>query len=593
MHTWAPLPIAMLLVAAGCTGGPDAEVAETDTDDANGTATSAGTSTSSSASASTGTEHPSDADSGDSSSSSDSSDSSTSRGESEAESRGESSDSSSGDPREEGATADGSTGADVSCGTLTEVTQIELTPPEQQELDPFDWIDVAASSAAENGDWSGSCTASASRQILALTAPRSGWYTFSPVGGIRTLAVIDCGEQELGCVGEADSTAMISVELTEGQTVAVVAELEAENGRFSVFQGDLHCARAEFDAVPATFEEFITPAVDEFDLSCADGPEVATLFTAPVAGTYVVDAESGLPFVLRGVCRGEEAVCAESRRPIEVTLDAGETVTVGATVARFPDRHALHITRIEGECIDQEIESSSLPAMITGTTAGAGNTGYSRCGGASAEDRTYRFTAEVSGTYFFNTSGSEIETVLTLRDDTCTGEVLDCENASTPEGLTVELAAGESVAVTVDGQSVDDVGAYRLNVESVACAPMPLEAPARVEGSTAGEPNRFRPSCESATMGAENVYAFTAPMDATYMFTLAGAGDYVTLALYEGPSCDGAELECERRTWLDDSGAEVSLSVSLTSGEVVLVVVEGLEYGVQDYTLDVGVLPAP
>lgn len=583
-HSWVPLSFGVLLISAGCSRGSDDDTMDTGADTDMGSSTGETTTTdasstsrsgSTSAGETTTAEQPSDATSG--------------SGESTNDTDGESSTSS---EAQESSTSEGSTGVEVSCGDLSNAMAIELTRPEDlSPYHPYDQFEVSAQEGTEPAmDWSGTCSGAGPKQVLALTAPRSGWYTFSMLGGIASLAVLDCTTEQLGCALDFSATSMVTVELQEGQSVAIVLELSHENGYFSVFEGDLRCARAEYDAVPATFAEGITPAMDEFQIDCADGPDVATVFTAPVAGTYLVDAEFGAPFVLRGACGGEVAVCADRSTTIEVTLDEGETVTVGTTVNRFPDRHAFDITLREGECVDQEVESA-LPTTIHATTSGAGNTSYSRCGGGAAEDRTYRFTASETGTYFFNTFGSEIDTVLTLRADSCTGEIVDCENASGQQGLTVALAAGESVAVTVDGETIADVGEFQLNIEAVSCDPIPLEAPARVKGSTVGGPNRVRPSCENPSMAAENVYAFTAPIDATYAFTATGE-EYVTLALFEGQSCDGAELACQRRRYFDPSGAEASLSIPLSAGDQILVVIEGLDPGAQDYTLNVGILAA-
>lgn len=583
-RSWVPLSFGVLLISAGCTRGSEDDTSDTDagTDSDAGrstgeTTTTGVSSTSTSADETTTTIARTSDDTSGSSESTDDLDgeSSTSR------------------DAQESSTSEGSTGVAASCGDLSNATAIALTRPEDRSpYDPYDRFEISAQEGGEPAeDWSGTCSGTGPKQVLALTAPRSGWYTFSLLGGISSLAVLDCTQEELGCALELSTTSMVTVELQEGQTVAIVIELSDATGHFSVFEGDLRCARAEYDAVPATFEEGITPAMDEFQVDCADGPDVATVFTAPVAGTYLVDAEFGAPFVLRGACGGEVAVCADRSTTIEVTLEEGETVTVGTTVMRFPDRHAFDITLREGECLDQEVESA-LPTTIHATTSGAGNTSYSRCGGGAAEDRTYGFTAPETGTYFFNTFGSEIDTVLTLRADSCTGEVVDCERASGQQGLTVALAAGESVAVTVDGETIADVGDFQLNIEAVSCDPVLLDAPARVEGSTVGRPNRFRPSCENPSMAAENVYAFTAPIDATYAFTASGE-EYVTLALFEGQNCDGAELACQRRRYFDPSGAEASLSIPLSAGDQILVVVEGLEPGAQDYTLNVGILAAP
>jgi hypothetical protein len=109
---------------------------------------------------------------------------------------------------------------------------------------------------------------------------------------------------------------------------------------------------------------------------------------------------------------------------------------------------------------------STLPTLVSGTTADASSALSGSCGGDGPE-ATFLFTAPVDGTYLFDTSGSDFDTVLYLRAASCTGEELACNDDS--EGVTsqvtVDLMAGESIVVVVD--SLDTGGDFTLSIALV------------------------------------------------------------------------------------------------------------------------------
>ena len=113
-----------------------------------------------------------------------------------------------------------------------------------------------------------------------------------------------------------------------------------------------------------------------------------------------------------------------------------------------------------------------LPNRMAGDTL-TGSDGYDRSscgigGGAGVEDAAFLFTAPHAGTYRFTTEGSDIDTILGVRDGTCAARELFC-NDDAIEGekwsaLTMTLDECETVTLVVDGADGAAVGPFVLEV---------------------------------------------------------------------------------------------------------------------------------
>ena len=135
-----------------------------------------------------------------------------------------------------------------------------------------------------------------------------------------------------------------------------------------------------------------------------------------------------------------------------------------------PDLAAHCPSRDEIECaIDV---GGVLPLLEQGTTAGAED-GYSRSrcgvgGGVTVEDAAYRWTAPFDGTFRFSTEGSSFDTILSVRQGSCAGrEILcndDVEEGATHSALTLSLRECETVTVVIDGADATAVGAFTLRI---------------------------------------------------------------------------------------------------------------------------------
>jgi cysteine-rich repeat protein len=119
---------------------------------------------------------------------------------------------------------------------------------------------------------------------------------------------------------------------------------------------------------------------------------------------------------------------------------------------------------------------SVLGLVASGTTVGAVDDWQvppsAGCGvfPHGSEDTSLFFTAEESATYVFSTTGSAFDTVLMILPG-CTSTVLAChddvsENDKTSR-IEIDLDAGETVLVVIDGWNANSAGAYALYVETV------------------------------------------------------------------------------------------------------------------------------
>lgn len=135
-----------------------------------------------------------------------------------------------------------------------------------------------------------------------------------------------------------------------------------------------------------------------------------------------------------------------------------------------PDPAAHCPARDEVECALDV--GGALPATLEGTTIGAED-GYSgsRCGlggGVAVEDAAFRWTAPFAGHFRFSTEGSSIDTILSVRQGSCAGREITCnddvEEGATHSALTLELSDCETVTLVVDGADATAVGDFALRI---------------------------------------------------------------------------------------------------------------------------------
>lgn len=153
-----------------------------------------------------------------------------------------------------------------------------------------------------------------------------------------------------------------------------------------------------------------------------------------------------------------------------VTPSRTGTPTITPTVTQTPT---------PPQCPQTDL-GNTVPLTVSGSTTGAQNHQSGSCGGASAAEKTFRYTAPLAGTYSIDTFGSSIDTILYVRNVTCAGAELACNDDATPDGssqVSVTLTAGQAVVIVVDGYGTLG-GNFQLNItRPTGGTPTPTAAP--------------------------------------------------------------------------------------------------------------------
>ncbi len=232
-----------------------------------------------------------------------------------------------------------------------------------------------------------------------------------------------------------------------------------------------------------------------------EGADALYGFTAPSAGEYTFSGRDSsirtVVSVLEG-CGGEELVC--SKNSVTTRLEEGQAVivVVSGFEAEVGDFNlnidvAAPMDDAESEsggsqnseagsvpdefgCADEVLDAMTLPVMVTGDNSGLGDdrTPEDHCfefgvPEISGDDALYRFTAPAPGDYVIDTSGSLIDTVLSVWDG-CEGASLGCNDDAGPEVLSsrlpVHLAMGQTVLIAVDGYD-GETGPFQLAIHAL------------------------------------------------------------------------------------------------------------------------------
>ncbi|MEP7123448.1 MAG: PKD domain-containing protein [Byssovorax sp.] len=107
--------------------------------------------------------------------------------------------------------------------------------------------------------------------------------------------------------------------------------------------------------------------------------------------------------------------------------------------------------------------------------------------------------------------------------------------------------------------------------------------PQSVTGSTVGQPAAHTAPCVPANSNApESIFEFTAPSDGTFTFSTVGSTFDTILYIQDG-TCGGAPLACND----DFTALQSQVQVTLTSGQTVVVIVDGYGSASGAFTLSV------
>lgn len=502
-----------------------------------------------------------------------------------------------------------SSSEESSSGAIVEESSESGTPAPEcpvADLDPDSTDPVFGNTLGRDDDFTGSCGGDGSPDVgYTFTAPADGTYTFdtsnSQLDTVLYLLDGTCSGTELACNDDGDgSRSVITIDLLAGQTVTAIVDGNAPTGdpfSLRVRAGTFVCPAG--DAGSASPTEFVgdsTTAYNTVGSNCGGfgGPEDGWLFTAPVTATYTIDtfgsSFESVVHVRDGVCGGAELACGEQGSLVPLT--AGQQVTIYVDSTAQGGAYEVHIDTLGGACPDQDL--GNVPQSVVGDTSDGDNTDSGSCGGDFSPDDLYAFTAPNDAFYTFDTFGSAIDTVLFVRQGGCGGPELACNddlNQMTDESrILLNMSAGQEVLVGVDGNAI---GSYTLNIEEVPCPGIDLGSvvPQTVVGDTSGGFNLLEGSCDFE--GPPNfhspdvAYSFTAPEDGEYTFDTSGSFFDTVLYVLDGPACNAPEIVCSDNFAFQQTSA---LSLALSAGETITVVVDGNFNGSGPFTLNVGQL---
>lgn len=410
------------------------------------------------------------------------------------------------------------------------------------------------------------------------------------------LGLVACGDDTAGATADSSSSGEESddASATLGSTT-VSTTTPADTSGASDTDASM-CAEAEIgQTLPVEIVTSTLTETDDMQGSCggAGAPDIAFTFTAENAGFYTFDTVGStldtVLYVLDGECSDTELGCANDPLTtfsiITLELAAGQTVTLvvdGTTEVGTDARLRIH----EGDlgCPAGDL-GSTVPTSASGSLSDYVDLVQSMCGGFGTPDATYLFTAPVDDTYVIDAIGSGFDPIITLLSGGCGGAQMACA----PDGLVVDLDAGQTVGIVVDTTFM--LGSYELHVGTFdgACPDSDLGStvPQSLDGDLSDGDNTTAGSCGGALL-LDDTYSFTATTDGIYRFDTVGSAIDTILHVH-ADSCDGEELRCNDN--LDFEDTDSALSIPITAGQEVLVAVEGRTAGA--YQLAVDQLPCP
>lgn len=218
--------------------------------------------------------------------------------------------------------------------------------------------------------------------------------------------------------------------------------------------------------------------------------DMAFTWTAPATGTFSFDTAGSHRdnntrlHVHRVACNGAELACNDDasgpQSAVRVALTAGERVVVVLESAA-PHLPWMLNARDVTQCPDRDL-GMATGRVASGTVGEVGGNLFAPCA-RSGRDVSFRWTVPSTGTWRFDTAGSDYDTVLHIRDGVCTGMVLGCHDdvdasrSDYSSRVEVMLRMGQTVTVVlsgfnarpegVGGLPAGGTGAYVLNINRV------------------------------------------------------------------------------------------------------------------------------
>jgi hypothetical protein len=424
-----------------------------------------------------------------------------------------------------------------------------------------------------------------------LTAPATGTFVFDTFGsGFDTLLYArngSCAGFEIQCNDNAGMgfESQLLLDLTQGQTVEIFVDSWFSGGPYvlNVAQAGPCPQQVLPSAAPQTVTGNTAGGEALRISNCGGtGPEASYSFVAPNNGIYQFDTfGSAIDTVLYAhnfSCSGFELACNDDsggpQSSLSLNLSQGQQVTLFVDTNGLGGAYTLNISEIVCPAIALP---SVVPQTVSGDNSGGSNAFTSFCGGVGPEI-SYEFTAPYSGAFQFDTFGSPTDTVLYLRDTTCSGFDVTCnDDAGGPQSsVGLAMQQGQTVVIFVDTNLGG--GPFTLNITEIPCPQLtlPSVAPQTVNGDTSPYGDAFQGFCGG--FGGKDVsYEFTAPMTAMYTFDTNGTF-WDTVLYIRDQNCGGQELDCND----DFLNLQSQVSAFLTQGQTIVIFMDGysdFEYG--------------
>ena len=148
-------------------------------------------------------------------------------------------------------------------------------------------------------------------------------------------------------------------------------------------------------------------------------------------------------------------------------------------------------------CPAGEFDTTTLPATVTGTSAGEDSEFGGTCGGGGAPDIAFLFTAPFDGDFIFDTFGSSFDTVLYVLDGECGGPQLACNDdgigTTTLSAVSVTLVEGQMVTAVVDAFGLWSFTADARIARMIYATPISSWSAARAPSGSAPETREAAP----------------------------------------------------------------------------------------------------
>ncbi len=216
----------------------------------------------------------------------------------------------------------------------------------------------------------------------------------------------------------------------------------------------------------------------------SESSERGFLWTAPSDGTFVVSTRGSegdtVVYVHDGTCAGAELACNDDSGGVSsaVSLSLVEAQEVALWVEGRGD---VELGIRPERCPDADLGARTGIALVRASTFGGVDGLQGSCGGEDTEDVVFGWRAPAAGAYAFRLFDPRYQAVLYVLEGDCEGAELGCSPAPDVGAVELDLDAGESVVIVVDGRE-GNAGGFELDVLAL-------------DASCAGQCGQVLPGC--------------------------------------------------------------------------------------------------